>query len=1138
MNSLKKLGIVGLTIVTVIGLSGAVFPARAQTVADLQVQISALLAQITALQSQLSGLDGGGGGGVSVSCSFSRDLTLEVSGDDVRCLQQYLNGAGHQLAASGVGSAGNETNFFGPLTKAAVSSWQAANSVSPTAGYFGPLSMAKYNSLAAAGSPGTVTPPVVGVPADGLLLRLSAGNPAAGVVPQGAAGVLYVEFEVAGNGTLSSLTFERTGLGQTNDFGSAYIYEGNSRLTSGKTINSTTHQVFFPNLNLSVSGVRTLMLLVDISASNAGASNVNAFKLITATGSPTPSGAPLMGNGMTFTGASVGTVIVNDGAAPSNPTIGQKGALLAEFTLNVGSSEDVDLGRIALTEGGTINNDHLTNLELRQGDTVLATASGLGAKDLVVFSLSNPFRVEKGQLKTFRIYGDVSGSARANDTIVFYMDSASDIDAVGRTYTYAVTPTISAFDSTGEADTLTVQGGQVTITFNGPVTGDLSLRGQDVTVFDFTLVSQNNIEIRNLRFSNAVLSLLGGYDDFKVWDVDAGSVVTSAVDVASTTASGAVNTTPVFTDTINVSAGEAKRFKVTVDVDSNSVDGDTLTVTLSSFDTNDIRNLDNNTFVALADIVGDNASGNQQTVRIPALDIQLSAQPVSQTYVQGSQNIDTVGFSLRAVADDIKVTSLKILASSSVGTLTSGELQNLKLFVDGAQIGPTKGLDNSLTATFDNLNYTISKGVTKVFTVKANINASATNADQYSVSINALDDITATDSEGNTLTIAANGLTGSTANSGNTVILTITTTGQLNVALAPDDVESEAGIILANNTAQVLAKFRWTAIDEAMTLNDFDLFVNDDNTSNTASSTPDEVAIVEIWAGGTKLGSYSVQGSGANMGQVLVRDLSGFTVDKDSSKIMTVKGVVNTIALGADTGNEVAVHILSSNFEAAGSTNLDTSLTGVSGNEKLVYKTKPTLSVAKLSGAILTTGAVKVMRLTVTADANEDVAWRKIQLFVALTDATMTGGTTSNVIVRDVSSQTNLTLTTVHSASSVTGTGANDITGGNTGYVSITLTAEQVISAGTSKEYDISLTFADVDAGGNGGQSVSANLHQQATAKIASNTQTLIEGTSDGVPSFIWSDWSDTSHSLTTTDWSNGYYVKSLPSDVITLIGG
>ncbi len=84
---------------------------------------------------------------------FMRDLTLGSIGADVQELQQFLNSHGAQIAASGAGSSGNESTYFGSLTKSALSKWQAANGVSPASGYFGPITRAKIASMG--GSTGT-----------------------------------------------------------------------------------------------------------------------------------------------------------------------------------------------------------------------------------------------------------------------------------------------------------------------------------------------------------------------------------------------------------------------------------------------------------------------------------------------------------------------------------------------------------------------------------------------------------------------------------------------------------------------------------------------------------------------------------------------------------------------------------------------------------------------------------------------------------------------------------------------------------------------------------------------------------------------------------------------------------------------
>ena len=76
---------------------------------------------------------------------FNRDLELRDEGQDVYELQKYLNQAGYVVAASGAGSPGNETTYFGPATQAALIKFQQAHGISPAAGYFGPVTRGVVN---------------------------------------------------------------------------------------------------------------------------------------------------------------------------------------------------------------------------------------------------------------------------------------------------------------------------------------------------------------------------------------------------------------------------------------------------------------------------------------------------------------------------------------------------------------------------------------------------------------------------------------------------------------------------------------------------------------------------------------------------------------------------------------------------------------------------------------------------------------------------------------------------------------------------------------------------------------------------------------------------------------------------------
>jgi len=80
---------------------------------------------------------------------FTQGLSRGMSNEDVKRLQQLLNSDPDTVVASaGVGSAGNETNYFGSLTEKAVQKFQmkhgvVSNSDDPGYGYVGPKTRAK-----------------------------------------------------------------------------------------------------------------------------------------------------------------------------------------------------------------------------------------------------------------------------------------------------------------------------------------------------------------------------------------------------------------------------------------------------------------------------------------------------------------------------------------------------------------------------------------------------------------------------------------------------------------------------------------------------------------------------------------------------------------------------------------------------------------------------------------------------------------------------------------------------------------------------------------------------------------------------------------------------------------------------------
>lgn len=141
--------------------SAFVTPAKAATAEELQKMINDLMAQMAAL----GGTPATTGGSSASVCPFTwtRDLKTGATGADVMTLQKFLNSnADTRVAATGAGSAGMETQTFGPATAAAVSKFQVmhradiltpAGLTNPT-GFFGPSTRAKANALCVASTGG------------------------------------------------------------------------------------------------------------------------------------------------------------------------------------------------------------------------------------------------------------------------------------------------------------------------------------------------------------------------------------------------------------------------------------------------------------------------------------------------------------------------------------------------------------------------------------------------------------------------------------------------------------------------------------------------------------------------------------------------------------------------------------------------------------------------------------------------------------------------------------------------------------------------------------------------------------------------------------------------------------------------
>ena len=74
--------------------------------------------------------------------TFTRDLFIGETGEEVRALQKLLNSLGFIVSDTGPGSPGQESEYFGEKTRQALIRYQQANGITPANGYFGPITRA------------------------------------------------------------------------------------------------------------------------------------------------------------------------------------------------------------------------------------------------------------------------------------------------------------------------------------------------------------------------------------------------------------------------------------------------------------------------------------------------------------------------------------------------------------------------------------------------------------------------------------------------------------------------------------------------------------------------------------------------------------------------------------------------------------------------------------------------------------------------------------------------------------------------------------------------------------------------------------------------------------------------------------
>ncbi len=1127
--------------------------AYAQTPAEIQVQIQSLLATIASLQAQLAALSGGS----TTTCfNFSANLRLGSRGETVRQLQQVLNrNAQTRVAAAGAGSPGQETNYFGTLTYAAVRRFQslyASEVLTPlgltqATGFVGAATRAKLNIIGCTTTGGGTTPPPPATTTP--IVTVQAGTPpASSLAPENAARVPFTRITLsAGAGapvTINSLTVERVGLAQDAVFsGVVLLDENGNQIGIARTLNSNHQASVGEPITIAAGTSRTFTVAGNMSATLdsyagqvVGLSIVGVNTNASVTGSLPITGAQHTVNASLALGTATVSISGTDPNNASTRSVGVTGFTFTGIRVTAGSAERVRLNAIRFNQIGSASSNDLANVKVVVDGTSYNTSVSSDGKYYTA-NFGSGIIIEKGSSKDVTLVGDIVGSGAANRTVQFDINKATDIVLTGETYGYGIVPTANTTSAAGAGTQFTtgtpfLDASLVTVTAGSATTiskaNEVPAQNIAVNVPNQPLggfaadIRGEAISVQNMVFHVATSgSGIGLLTNVSLLNEN-GSVVAGPVD--ATLESAGVQRI-AFSDTVTLPVGRHV-FRLQGRVPSTIGTGSTFIVSTNpSTDWTNITGQTTGNTISFSGI--GNFSMNTITVKGASLTLNVSSNPVAQTIVAGGPAL-FANFQLDATqsGEDLRLSSLPVtltVASGSASDLSACQLFNagggVATTTAGTALNTGSNVVNpsaagTLTFTFDS-SITIPRNSVTTLALRCNVAGGATGSYRFGTTGGNISAVNATGlSSSNTVTVTGTASLGQLMTVGSGA-LTVSTD-----ASSPSYMLAAAG---SSNVTIGAMKFR--AANEAISLQRIGLTLT--NTASSSASTLIQVKIVDP-SNNQIVGTATFTGASTNATSTLI---SPVTIPANTDKTLLIRADLAEIGTSqpGTEGALVAVNIDTNGTNTQGVGLSSGTTVGAAGSTSFegvrVVRSFPTIARDTLPSNGVADG--RLLRFRVTADANGDLGLYKFTLMMATSSANVSnvniyGYTDASYsqAITGVSTGGQLMMSNVAPNAS----GVAEVYAQTSGAVATTIQ----VPAGATRYFEV----RGIVTGTASTYSVTTTLEgDSAYPSLATLMGTAAAIDADANDDFIWSPNATGTSSLTTNDWTNGYGVSGLPSN-------
>lgn len=1075
------------------------------------------------------------------SCNFTRSLTVGSTGSEVMAVQQFLNANGAQVSATGAGSPGQESTYFGAKTKAAVAKFQAANGVSPAVGYWGPLTRAVANAKC-----GT-TPSTPGPVVSGAVNVGAATQPANSLAPQGASRVPFTTFTLTNGSsaavTINGVTVQRVGLGQDAVFSGIVLVDSNNvQVGTSKTLNSNHQATVGDMFTLNPGETRTFTVAGNMASSlSSYAGQVVGLSVVGVNTTATVSGSlPITGAQQTINATlSLGSVSTStsayDPGSATTKNIGDTAIKFSGIKFTAGSTEDIKLYSIRWRQVGSVSSSDLANvMTFVNGTSYPTSVDSTGKYYTTVFP--GGILITKGNSVDLYVQGDIVGSNASSRTADFDLDKVTDVYFVGQTYGYGIAPS-GTYTPWYNGYVVTLSGASVTTigkdtgTANAAQNIAINVANQPLGGFVVDLKGEP-ISVQSTIFTIATSSAsVGLLTNVSLVDEN-GAVVAGPVD--ATWSSGTSRVT--FTDTVTYPLGRhvySLRGKVPTGASNGA------TITLSTIPSSQWTSITGQTTGNSVTLSNGSFSLNTMTIKAGALAVSVASTPVAQSIIAGAQGVLFANINLDATqsGEDVRLASIPLTIDNGNNSL-EGAATNLSTcqMWDGASalnggsnvVNPTTSATTSaVTASFtlDNA-LTVAKGTTKVLAVKCNVSSSSDSSSQFQIGM------TSAQATGLSVTGVTSGSTVSATDGGvsNGQIMTIASAGTLTATAASTAVAQPALSLVAAGTSGVtMGSVKFTATNEDIQVQKIGLTLangtygsaNRGAAGNSGHASNDDVVTAYIYNGATLVGTASFTGATAT--STLSTTV---TVPANNSVTLTIKANIASIGVSDSAGIGDTVKVDPLNAQGLGlASSQQVNITATAGvNGVQIFESVPTVALG--TGACSGTGCngtnQVVKSLNITANAAGPISVEQLKFDIATSSGRLTA---VSVVVYDNAG--NVATTTFGAQACASGCTSNAPT--------LTFTGGPVIiPAGTTYNFKLVGTVTPDASVTNWSVNATLQGDSAAVSGIGSSPSTIGTTTAvanaDAQSGFIWSDNATTTAGLGDVDWFNGYQVSGLPS--------